>query len=333
MVLNSEGKVIARAPIFEESYVDVEWTEANEVKIINPSLPAKLPSRIERIFRALKLGLKDYLEKTEVTSDVLIGLSGGIDSALAACIAAEAIGPEHVLGVAMPSEFSSKNSVSDAEQLAQNLGIEFQKIPIKQIYCEYSGTLAPIFEETEFGTAEENLQARIRGVLLMAIANKFNRFLLNTGNKSELAVGYCTLYGDTNGALAVISDVYKTEVYELARWLNQSYYEKEIIPQEILDKPPSAELKPEQKDSDRLPEYDLLDSVLKLYIEQQQSFAEIVNQGFSRNLVKQIIRMVDQNEFKRYQSPPGLKIHDKAFGAGRRRPVVQAWNDHFNETV
>jgi NAD+ synthetase len=228
----------------------------------------------------------------------------------------------------MPSEFSSEGSVSDAEQLAQNVGFELQKIPIKSIYQEYLSALDPIFGDTEFGTAEENLQARIRGVLLMAISNKFNRFLLNAGNKSELAVGYCTLYGDTNGALAVISDVYKTEVYELARWLNTSYYKKEVIPQQILEKPPSAELSPGQKDSDRLPEYDLLDSVLKLYIEKQQSIQEIVSRGFEQNLVEQIIRMVDQNEYKRYQSPPGIKIHDKSFGTGRRRPVVQAWDGH-----
>jgi NAD+ synthetase len=325
MVVNSKGKVIARAPLFEESFVDVEWEETNEVKAINPTPPAKLPSRNERNFQALKRGLKDYIKKTGITADVILGLSGGIDSALAACIAAEAIGPEHVMGAAMPSEFSSENSAEDAELLAENLGIGFQKIPIKSIYHTYLDALVPIFGDTEFGTAEENLQARIRGVLLMAIANKFNLFLLNSGNKSELAMGYCTLYGDTNGALAIISDLYKTEVYELARWLNKSYYNKEIIPQEILDKPPSAELRPGQKDSDHLPEYGLLDSVLKLYLEEQQSIKDIVACGFDKDLVEQIIQMADQNEYKRYQSPPGIKIQNKSFGTGRRRPVVQAW--------
>jgi NAD+ synthetase len=329
MVINSHGKVIARASLFEESSVAVEWEETNEVKAINPAPPAKLPSRNERIFRALKLGLKDYIKKTGITADVILGLSGGIDSSLAACIAAEAIGPEHVVGIAMPSEFSSESSVNDAKLLARNLGIRFQKIPIKSIYHTYLDELAPIFGDTEFGTAEENLQARIRGVLLMSIANKFNRFLLNSGNKSELAVGYCTLYGDTNGALAIISDLYKTEVYELARWLNRSHYNKEIIPQEILDKPPSAELKPGQKDTDHLPEYGLLDSVLKLYLEEQQSIGDIAALGFDKGLVEQIIKMVDQNEYKRYQSPPGIKIHNKSFGTGRRLPVVQAWSAHF----
>jgi NAD+ synthetase len=332
MVLNSEGKVVARAPLFEESHIDVEWTDRNKVEAVDSFSPVNFPSQMERIFLALKQGLRDYLEKTGVTLDVLIGLSGGIDSALAACIAAEAIGPEHVMGAALPSEFSKKESVGDAEQLAKSLGIEFMEIPIKSLYREYLDALKPIFGNTEFGTTEENLQARIRGVLLMAMSNKFNRFLLNASNKSELAVGFCTLYGDTNGALALLSDLYKTEVYELACWLNESYYKKDIIPQEILDKPPSAELRPDQKDSDRLPEYDLLDPVIKLYLEEQKSVQEIAAAGFDLKLAEKIIKLVERNVYKRYQVPPGLKIHDKSFGRGRRWPVAGNWNNYRENT-
>jgi NAD+ synthetase len=328
MILNDQAEIVAAAPLFEEAFIDAEWNEANEVKAVGGALPVELPERVERIFQALRRGFCDYMEKTGVTSEVIIGLSGGIDSALAACIAVEALGAEHVMGVMLPSEFTSEESVRDARQLAGNLNIELQEIPVKSIYDTYLDVLEPLFKGTAFGTAEENLQARIRGILLMAVANKFNHFVLNAGNKSELAVGYCTLYGDTNGALAVISDLYKTEVYELSCWLNESYYGKQVIPQNILDKPPSAELRPDQKDSDHLPEYDTLDIILKLYIEERRSLSEIVSRGFEKELVERVIGLVNQNEYKRYQTPPGLKIHRKAFGLGRRMPIVNKWTNN-----
>jgi NAD+ synthetase len=325
MVLNSSAEVIARAPLFEEASVDVQWGEEHEVAARGSDSPVPLPDHTERIFHALCCGLKAYFEKTGVTSKAVLGLSGGIDSALVACIAAEALGAENVMAVAMPSEFSSEGSITDAEELAQNLGIEINQLPIKSIYNEYTRTLEPLFEGTEFGIAEENIQSRARGVLLMAIANKFDRFVLNTGNKSELATGYCTLYGDMNGAVAVISDLYKSEVFELSRWLNASYYGKEIIPQAIIEKPPSAELRPDQKDSDSLPDYNKLDTMLKLYVEEQRSASEIEDQGFEKGMVEKVIQLVDRTEYKRYQAPPGLKIHDKSFGSGRRWPLVQNW--------
>ncbi len=326
MVLNSSADIVARAPLFEEAFVDVHWSDENEVTAKGDDTIVSLPDQTERIFHALCCGLRAYFKKTVVTSKAVMGLSGGIDSALVACIAAEALGAENVMAVAMPSEFSSEGSVTDAEKLAQNLDIELHQLPIKSIYDEYSRTLEPLFEGTEFGIAEENLQSRARGVLLMAIANKFNQFLLNTGNKSELATGYCTLYGDMNGAVAVISDLYKSEVFELVRWLNASYYGKKIIPQSIIEKPPSAELRPDQKDSDSLPDYNKLDTILKLYIEEQKSGSEIQDHGFEAGVVEKVIQLVDRSEYKRYQAPPGLKIHDKSFGSGRRWPLVKNWS-------
>lgn len=325
LVLDSDASIIARTPLFEESALDLEWTPDGGVKALTENPIANPGPKEERIFGALRLGLRDYLQKTGVTDKVVFGLSGGIDSALVACIATETLGPENVMAVAMPSEFSSEGSVTDAEELAKNLGIELKHLPIKSLYSEYLNVLQPLFEGTDFGVAEENLQSRARGVLLMAIANKFNFFVLNTGNKSEFATGYCTLYGDMNGALSILSDLYKTEVFELAAWLNESYYEKEIIPQAIIDKPPSAELRPNQADTDSLPEYEKLDIILESYIEAQLSAEEIAEHGFDIDLVRQITRLVDQNEYKRYQSPPGLKIHGKAFGFGRRWPLVNNW--------
>lgn len=327
MVLSSNAEIVARAPLFKEAWVDVHWSEDNEVAAKGESPVAAMPDRSGRIFNALCCGLKAYFKKTGVTSKAVLGLSGGIDSALVACIAAESLGAENVMGVAMPSEFSSEGSVTDAEKLAHNLGIEICQLPIKSIYEEYTRTLEPLFKGTEFGIAEENIQSRARGVLLMAIANKFNRFLLNTGNKSELATGYCTLYGDMNGAVAVISDLYKTEVYQLARWLNASYYRKEIIPLAIIEKPPSAELRPDQKDSDSLPDYNKLDTILQSYIEDRLSGSEITDQGFEAAVVEKVIQLVDRSEHKRFQAPPGLKIHGKSFGSGRRWPLVKNWSD------
>jgi NAD+ synthetase len=225
----------------------------------------------------------------------------------------------------MPSKFSSEGSITDSEKLAQNLGIHFQRISIKDLYSTYLDKLEPIFEGTSFGAAEENLQSRIRGDLLMAISNKFGHMLLNPGNKSELATGYCTLYGDMAGGLGIIADLYKTEVYEMANWLNTEFYKKEMIPENILDKSPSAELKPDQQDSDTLPDYEVLDPILELYIEKQLSIFEIVARGFEEETVKKSIDLVYKSEFKRYQSVPVLKISTKAFGTGRRWPIVQNW--------
>jgi NAD+ synthetase len=240
------------------------------MKITTPSLP-------EQQFKGLVTGLHDYLQKTEVADKVVLGLSGGIDSSLVACIAKEALGADKVIGITMPSEFSSTGSVTDSEKLATNLGIELHKMAIKDTYDSFTKTLAPLFEDTSFGVAEENLQPRIRGTLLMAYSNKFGHMLLNTGNKSELATGYSTLYGDMAGGLSVIGDLYKQEVYAMARWLNHEYYQEEIIPQSVLDKPPSAELRPDQKDADSLPDYEVLDAILKAYIEEQKSIDEIID--------------------------------------------------------
>lgn len=272
-------------------------------------------------------GLRDYLSKTAFGSRVVLGLSGGIDSALVSVIAAEALGPENVMAVTMPSEFSSSGSVDDSRVLAENLGISFEQIPIKNLYDSYLQALEPLFKGTPFGIAEENIQSRSRGVLLMAVSNKFGHMLLNTGNKSEVAVGYCTLYGDMAGGLSVISDLYKTEVFEMCRWLNAVYYGREVIPEAIITKPPSAELRPDQKDTDSLPEYELLDDILYRYIELQQSREEITEAlgEAEAATVSRVLRMVDLNEYKRRQAAPGLRVSAKAFGSGRRLPIVQQW--------
>jgi NAD+ synthetase len=268
--------------------------------------------------RALELGLRDYVAKTGFR-DVVIGLSGGIDSALTAAIAARALGPEHVLGVAMPTRYSSDGSVRDAEALARSLGIGFDVIEIDDIFQAYLDRLEPVFAGREPDVAEENIQSRIRGAVLMAIANKFGRLLLATGNKSELAVGYATLYGDMAGGLAVISDVPKTLVYRIANDLNR---DSEVIPASIIDKPPSAELRPGQVDLDSLPPYEQLDHVVEAYVERCLSVREIVAEGVDRDVVEQVVAMIDRTEFKRRQAAPGIKITAKAFGIGRRYPIV-----------
>ncbi len=321
MVMNNSGEIIARAALFKEAFADVEWDKDNELKNLgNPS--PKIPSKNEQIFQALQLGLSDYLRKSGAGDKVIIGLSGGLDSTLVACIAAEALGTENVTCVAMPSPYSSTESVTDSQKLTDNLGVKLEEIAIEGIYEEYLKALKPLFEDTSFGTAEENLQARIRGMLLMAISNKFGGLVLNTGNKSELAVGYCTLYGDMCGAIGIISDLYKTDVYELAEWLNKDYYKKEVIPKSILEKPPSAELRPGQEDSDSLPPYKVLDPILKLYIEERKSLNEIVEKGYEEAVVDKIIKRIQQSEYKRYQAPPGLKVGSTSFGPGIRQPIV-----------
>ncbi|MEM8715686.1 MAG: NAD+ synthase [Cyanobacteria bacterium P01_A01_bin.3] len=273
----------------------------------------------EELYRALVLGTRDYMHKCGFTQAVL-GLSGGIDSAVTTAIAAEAVGAENVLGVLMPSPYSSTGSVDDAVELVKNLGIKTEKIAIAPIMQAFDEALADTFQGLPPGIAEENLQSRIRGNLLMAISNKFGRLLLTTGNKSELAVGYCTIYGDMSGGLAVISDVPKTQVYALARWMNR---QRAVIPISTIEKPPSAELKPDQQDSDSLPPYDLLDEILRLHVEEHLGTAAIVEQGFETQMVERIVALVKRAEFKRRQAAPGLRVTDRAFGTGWRMAIAR----------
>jgi NAD+ synthase (glutamine-hydrolysing) len=311
-----DGEVVARAKEFEEDLVVVD-TEA----LAAATAPGGDDIEVERTWKALVLGTRDYLGKCGFRK-AIVGLSGGIDSALVVAIAVGALGPENVQGVGMPSEFSSTGSVTDAEVLAKNLGIAFSRVPIREIYTEFVGSLNPYFAGTAFGLAEENLQPRIRGSLLMALSNKTGALVLTTGNKSEMACGYCTLYGDMVGALAVIADVYKTEVYALARYVNR---EGEMIPSDTLTKPPSAELRPGQKDTDSLPPYDVLDPILRAYVEEYQPADEIARaQSVDLELVMKVIRLVELSEYKRQQAAPVLKVSKKSFGMGRRFPIARA---------
>jgi NAD+ synthase (glutamine-hydrolysing) len=275
----------------------------------------------EEVYRALVIGLGDYCRKNGFEK-VVVSLSGGIDSALTATIAADALGGHNVWGVTMPSRYSSEGSVTDSKALAANLGLRFDQIQMDDIFAEFLIALAPAFEGTETGVAEENIQSRIRGALVMAISNKYGPMVVATGNKSEMAVGYATLYGDMAGGYAVLKDVFKTQLFELARWRNRN---GEVIPQSTIDKPPSAELRPDQKDTDSLPPYDILDPILERYIEDDMGPAEIVREGFDEELVRKVARMVDRNEYKRRQAAPGVKITTKAFGRDRRLPIT----NHF----
>lgn len=310
--VNANGEFIARAKAFGE-----------DLLIFDTESTSRIPNPAENIPRdikdALVLGLRDYMKKCGF-SDAVIGLSGGIDSALTATLAVEALGATHVTGITMPSMYSSTGSVDDSVQLAKNLGIQIHTIPIVDLYYEYRKSLAQIFQGRPEDVTEENIQARIRGNLLMAISNKFGSLLLTTGNKSELAMGYCTLYGDMSGGLAVISDLPKTLVYSLARYINR---EREIIPQATIEKPPSAELRPNQKDQDSLPPYEVLDKILECYIEKRMSLKEIVELGFDEATVADVLTKVNRNEYKRIQAAPGLKVTSKAFGIGRRIPIAQ----------
>ena len=320
VAFNSTGKIVSRAKSFEIDLIVVELEElVSSTKKDGEREIREDGDSNEEIFNALVLGVKDYARKCGFTKAIL-GLSGGIDSALVAAIASEALGAENVLGVLMPSPYSSGHSVSDAEDLVNSLGIISQKIEIEPAMTAYDKILDPMFAGTEFGIAEENIQSRIRGNLLMAIANKFGYLLLSTGNKSEMAVGYCTLYGDMNGGLAVIADVPKTRVFKLCRWLNR---EREIIPVNIITKPPSAELKPDQKDSDSLPDYEILDDILNRLVCQHQSTTEIVEAGHEAETVSKVMKLVTRAEFKRRQAPPGIKITDRAFGTGWRMPIAK----------
>ena len=356
LVLDEKGRLIARGKQFEEDLIvadlDVEavfrtrlhdprWRKGTLLleerrwrgtKIVVSEAPSATPKPLlpprqpearhlhEEVYDALVLGTRDYIHKNGFEK-VAIGLSGGIDSSLVAAIAVDALKPSNVVGVAMPSRYSSPASISDAELLAQNLGITLLTIPIEKVFQAYLDVLAEPFKETEPGVAEENIQARIRGNLLMALSNKFGWLVLTTGNKSEMATGYTTLYGDMAGGFAVIKDVPKTMVYELARYRN-SLAGSELIPSAIIEKTPSAELRPEQKDTDNLPQYDLLDPVLTAYVEEDKSVEQIIAMGIDEEVVKKAARLVDTSEYKRRQAPPGIKITPRAFGRDRRLPIT-----------
>ena len=356
-IISPWGEVEARAPLFREHILvkDIRLSEVFSKRVHDPrrrlerassnwceeKIDVKVgtsndgqgkrkeegeihefPEWEEEVFSALVLGTRDYITKNGF-SKAVIALSGGIDSSLTACIASEAIGAENILGVSMPSQFSSKHSVEDAEKLSKNLGIKFVKIPIKGIYDSFMKALAELFAGTQFSVAEENLQARIRGTIVMTISNKFGYIVLTCGNKSEMSVGYATLYGDLAGGFAVIKDVYKTDVYRLASFYNRMKG-KEIIPRRVFEKPPSAELRPGQKDEDTLPPYSILDSILKLYIERDtppEVIAEITRAD--RETIRKVIDMVEKAEYKRRQAPPGVKITSRAFGKDRRMPITK----------
>jgi len=312
MCINAHGDLVAQAKSFEEDLIVFD-------PFCSPAVPEPDDNDTEAAFRALVLGTRDYVRKCGF-SKVAIGLSGGIDSALVAAIATEALGKENVLTVGMPSPYSSKGSVDDSRSLAENLGIQFELIGISDLFGDYTKALEPLFKGTQPGLAEENLQARIRGNLLMAVSNKFGSLVLTTGNKSEMAVGYCTLYGDMVGALAVIGDLVKTRVYAICRWLNR---EREIIPRAIIEKPPSAELRPDQKDTDSLPPYETLDPIVEAYVERYETPESIAHKnGFPLELVQQVVRLVERSEYKRQQAAPVLKVTSKSFGTGRRFPIA-----------
>jgi NAD+ synthase (glutamine-hydrolysing) len=312
LFVGAEGAPVCVLPAFRESIQMIDTTRSSRVVEYIPQ------DRIESVLEALILGTRDYMAKSGF-SKAVVGLSGGIDSSVTMCIAARALGRENVLGVAMPSPFSSRGSIEDAERLSRNLGISFKIIGISGVYQSYLDTLKDHFVGMKPDITEENIQARIRGNLLMAFSNKFGYLVLSTGNKSELAVGYCTLYGDMSGGLGVISDVPKTMVYELARYINR---EKEIIPQSTIDKPPSAELRPNQKDQDSLPPYETLDEILYLLIEEGLSTEGIVERGFEAETVRWVAKTVQRSEYKRKQAAPGLRVTSKAFGVGRRFPIA-----------
>jgi NAD+ synthase (glutamine-hydrolysing) len=328
VAFNSKGELVCRGKSFASDLLVLNFDKLTQ-ELTSKDLRNLPDTEAEEVWQALVLGVRDYTRKCGF-SKVIIGLSGGIDSALVAAIATFALGAENVLGVLMPSPYSSDHSLSDALKLAGNLGIKTETLPIGHLMKSYDRTLENLFANTTFGIAEENIQSRIRGNLLMAIANKFGYLLLSTGNKSEMAVGYCTLYGDMNGGLAAIADVPKTRVYELCEWLNlhaQNLIGKpEIIPPNIITKPPSAELKPGQLDRDSLPDYDTLDDILQRLIQNHQSPAEIIAAGHNEAIVNRVARLVANAEFKRRQAPPGLKITDRAFGTGWRMPIASRWN-------
>lgn len=312
-VLDGKGRLVAHARGFEEDQIFIDLDQTH------PPLAWMEPEEVEQVYRALVLGTRDYTRKCGFR-DVLVGLSGGIDSSLTAALAVAALGREHVTGVAMPSMYSSEESLGDAQTLAQNLGIRLEVLPITDIFRAYEAALQGLFAGLSPDVTEENLQARIRGTLLMALSNKWGSLLLSTGNKSELSMGYCTLYGDMSGGLAVISDVPKGMIYALGRFINKG---SPVIPERVFIKPPSAELRPHQTDQDTLPPYDVLDAIFTAYIEEGKDFEEISRQGFDRSLVTRVLNTIDRSEYKRRQAAPGLKITPKAFGVGRRMPIAR----------
>jgi len=314
MVFAPDGRVIARAREFREDFLVVDLDGSA------PSV-AVPPEDVGSLHAALVCGLRDYLHKCGFTRATL-GLSGGIDSAVVACVAAEALGPENVRAVSMPSPYSSQHSLDDAKTLAKNLRLRYDVIRIDAAFAAMLETLRTTFAGTAPGTPEENLQARIRGMLLMAISNKFGEMVLATGNKSELSTGYCTLYGDLCGGIAPIGDVPKMKVYALGRWINR---EREIIPENTFTKPPSAELKPNQTDQDTLPPYAVLDDILRAYVEEMKDPEAIIREGLDEATVRKVIHMLWRSEYKRKQAPPVIKVTSKAFGVGRRMPIVQRW--------
>lgn len=350
LLVDETGTVVARARQFDEDLlvVDLDLRPASRRRFLSPrgrtrsALPkisvsevrlgdASLTRRVEtplppvrEVYEALVLGTRDYVTKNGF-SDVLVGLSGGIDSSLVAMIAADALGPEHIVGILMPSRFSSSGSVSDAEALTANLGIRTMTVPIEEAHRAFLEMLAEPFESTESGLAEENLQARIRGTILMTLSNKFGWLVLTTGNKSELATGYSTLYGDMAGGFAVIKDVPKTLVYALARERNERAG-RALIPDEVLDKPPSAELRPDQQDSDSLPDYAVLDPIVEDYVEADRSVRDIVAEGYDAETVRRVASLIDRNEYKRRQAAPGVRVSPKAFGKDRRLPITNRWS-------
>ncbi|BAW96809.1 NH(3)-dependent NAD(+) synthetase [[Synechococcus] sp. NIES-970] len=329
VAFDQEGQLIGRSPSFQESLLAVDYLPEQRALSLPQGLSSSFDQAISpeydvdeaEIFAALVLGLRDYVRKCGF-SQVVLGLSGGIDSALVAAIAVEAVGADKVLGILMPSPYSSDHSIGDALALVKNLNMHHEIIPIEPAMQAFDGMLGNLFTGTAFGVAEENLQSRIRGNLLMAIANKFGHLLLSTGNKSELAVGYCTLYGDMNGGLAVIADVPKMQVFSLCEWLNR---DQEIIPAQIICKPPSAELRPNQVDQDSLPPYSILDAILKRVIHRNQSVPELLAAGYDPDTVERVLKLLQRAEFKRRQAAPGLKITDRAFGTGWRMPIACYW--------
>jgi NAD+ synthetase len=316
VALDARGEIVALGKGFEEEILVAELGESRKQKAENRN---EFPPREQQLFSALSLGIRDYVHKCGFKS-VLVGLSGGIDSALVAVLAADALGADHVLGVSMPARYSSEGSLSDAAALAKNLGIRYEVLPIEPVFKSVEKQLEKVFAGTKPNEAEENVQSRLRGVTLMALSNKFGALVLTTGNKSEMAVGYCTLYGDMCGALAPLADVFKTDIYKIARWVNR---DGEIIPAASISKPPSAELRPNQTDQDSLPPYETLDRILDAYIVRDLSRDEIVRRGFDAAVVNDVLNKINFSEYKRRQAAPGLKVSPRAFGMGRRIPVAQ----------
>ncbi|HEX9046421.1 MAG TPA: NAD+ synthase [Verrucomicrobiae bacterium] len=316
VALNARGEVLALGKGFAEEVLVADLSPARGA---TPMAGVGFPQREQQLFSALSLGVRDYVRKCGFKS-VIVGLSGGIDSALVAVIAADALGPENVFGVSLPARYSSQGSLTDAEKLARNLGIRYEILPIEPVFNAVEAQLQKVFAGTKPNEAEENIQSRLRGVTLMALSNKFGALVLTTGNKSEMAVGYCTLYGDMNGALGPVADVLKTDVYKICRWINR---EREIIPSDSITKPPSAELRPNQTDQDSLPPYEILDAILDLYVVKNLGKAEIVARGFAAAVVNDVVNKINFSEYKRRQAAPGLKVSPRAFGMGRRIPVAQ----------